>query len=291
MVESDTADSSAEFRRLRPDHELWVAMRTAHAQLVDATGVLDELIARAPAGGGSSDENRVMAMAAGQQRAAFQEYIEARLAFAEFLLSKDSANGPPPPAPWIVRTASRYAVAALTIALLCPALFGVAYLLQARRQFRDLEAARDTMNAIVSQGRSQAPAPKVEAVKPPSPEVRPAQRAAPAATMKRKKTNASNSYEFTLGPSSRWARVGPVQVLVPKVDLERNRFDLYVRHGDLQYEKRQVRLREAVWIDFGGTSSPVRVFADRIGKYEVHGSLISTPRPHGVALTRQQPGD
>ncbi|HEY1494286.1 MAG TPA: hypothetical protein VGF49_07065 [Candidatus Solibacter sp.] len=267
-------------------------MRTAHAQLVDATGVLDELIARAPEGGNSSDENRVMAMAAGQQRAAFQEYIEARLAFAEFLLSKDSAGGPPPPAPWIVRTASRYSVAALTIALLCPALFGVAYLLQARRQFRDLEAARDTMNAIVSQVRSQTPAPKVEAEKPPAPAPRPPQRTAPApAATQRRKTNAPSSYEFTLGPASRWARVGPVQVLVPKVDRERNRFDLYVRHGDLQYEKRQVRLREAVWIDFGGASSPVRVFADRIGKYEVHGSLISAPRPHGVALTRQQPGD
>jgi hypothetical protein len=293
MFESDTSDAStsAEFRRLRPDHELWVAMRTAHAQLVDATGVLDELIARAPEGGTSSDENRVMTMAAGQQRAAFQEYIEARLAFAEFLLSKDSASGPPPPAPWIVRTASRYAVAALTIALLCPALFGVAYLLQARRQFRDLEAARDTMNAIVSQVRSQAPAQKVEAEKPPAPVTRPPQRAAPPAAMQRKKANAPSSYEFTLGPASRWARVGPVQVLVPKVDRERNRFDLYVRRGDLQYEKKQVRLREAVWIDFGGTSSRVRVFADRIGKYEVHGSLISAPRPHGVALTHQQPGD
>jgi hypothetical protein len=257
---------------------------------MDATDVLDQLIARAPEGDSSSDESRVMAMAAGQQRVAFQEYIEARLAFAEFLLSKDSASGPPPPAPWIVRTASRYAVAALTIALLCPALFGVAYLLQARRQFRDLEAARDTMNAIVSQVRSQPPAPKVEAEKPPAPAPRPPQPTAPAAAQRRK-TNGASSYEFTLGPASRWARVGPVQVLVPKVDRERNRFDLYVRHGDLQYEKKQVRLREAVWIDFGGTSSPVRVFADRIGKYEVHGSLISTPRPHGVALTRQQPGD
>src|SRR5260370_1856063 len=124
MFESDTSDAStsAEFRRLRPDHELWVAMRTAHAQLVDATGVLDELIARAPEGGTSSDENRVMAMAAGQQRAAFQEYIEARLAFAEFLLSRDSASGPPPPAPWIVRTPPPSTLPPLPIPLFYPPL-------------------------------------------------------------------------------------------------------------------------------------------------------------------------
>lgn len=291
MLGSDTADASAEFRRLRPDHELWLAMRTAHSQLVDATGALDELIARAPEGGTSSDENRAMVIAAGQQRAAFQEYIEARLSFAEFLLSRDSHGGPPAPAPWLVRTASRYAVTALTIALLCPALFGVAYLLQARRQFRDLEAARDTMNAIVSQVRSQAAAPKVEVAKPPALQLPPVQRTTPAATQRRK-PSAPSSYEFTLGPASRWARVGPVQVLVPKVDRERNRFDLSVRRGDLQYEKKQVKLHEPVWIDFGGGSAPVRVMADRIVRYEVHGSLSSAARPRsGAAFTRQQPGD
>uniref|UniRef100_Q01XX0 Uncharacterized protein n=1 Tax=Solibacter usitatus (strain Ellin6076) TaxID=234267 RepID=Q01XX0_SOLUE len=291
MLETDTADASAEFRRLRPDHELWLAMRTAHSQLVEATGVVDELIARAPDGGTPSEENRVMAVAVGQQCAAFQDYVEARLSFAEFLLSRNSPAEPSPPPSWLARTASRYAVAALTIALLCPALFGVAYLLQARKQFRDLEAARDTMNTIVSQVRSQAAAPKAELVKPPAAQLPTPPRTAPAATQ-RKKPGAPSSYEFTLGPASRWARVGPVQVLVPKVDRERNRFDLFVRRGDLQYEKKQVRLHEAVWIDFGGGSAPVRVMADRILRYEVHGSLSSAPRPRGgVALTRQQPGD
>jgi hypothetical protein len=129
---------------------------------------------------------------------------------------------------------------------------------------------------------------------PAAPVVRPEKHAnaTKAATPQRRPLEARSHYEFTLGPTSRWARVGPVQMSVAKLDRERNRFDLSVKHGDFRYDRKQVKLREAVWIDLGGGLPPVRVQADRIGRYEVHGSVMTAVRAgNGLTTSRQQHGD
>ncbi len=52
--------------------------------------------------------------------------------------------------------------------------------------------------------------------------------------------------------------------------------------GDLRLDRRRVKRYEAVWINLGGSATPVRFVADRIGRNDVHGYL-TTPDPKSPA--------
>src|SRR5260370_13722931 len=181
MSETDASTGSGQ---PRPEHQFWLAMQAAHAQWVNATEALDYLIAATPSDVPSPDERLRIARAAEEQRIRFEEYIEARLAFSEFQSAQfqsaqiqsaqlqsardggagtESADGEDSEqgfheialGPWTLRTTSKFALAALAIALLCPAVFGLTYVMHERKQVRDLEAAREAMSAMLTQAPSQ----------------------------------------------------------------------------------------------------------------------------------------
>lgn len=294
-------EASQEVEQTRPDHELWLAMQAAHADWMDATRALDELTADALGHVPYSDESYRVAKAAQEQQLTFQAYIEARLSFSEFLLSRNSRTDPAhdrePAESWGDRTSSKLAVAALAVALVCPVAYGLAYRIQTRNHARDLDAARDAMTAVVSQARSQAPAInpapapaplQVAAAQPavPLPSAAPPPRHAkpvntsrqPAALDQFGQRVSHDSYQFTLASSARFARIGPIRLSVHNLDQKHKEYDLSVILGSSRFERKHVKLHEAVWINLGGSATRVRLLADRLGRNEIHGSL-SSPEP------------
>jgi len=328
MSENDASTGSGQHR---PEHQFWLAMQAAHAQWVNATEALDYLIAATPSDVPSPDERLRIARAAEEQRISFEEYIEARLAFSEFQSAQfqsaqiqsaqlqsardggagtESADGEDSEqgfheialGPWTLRTTSKFALAALAIALLCPAVFGLTYVMHERKQVRDLEAAREAMSAMLTQARSQAQVAAQQASPIPVVLERPASAPAPKtpvqtpaggghwrrvgtprpqqkkALVQARQRTPRKSVEFTLAPSARYSRIGPVRVSLHNLDHQHDCFDLSVMLGDFKLDRKHVKRYEAVWINLGGSATPVRFVADRIGRNDVHGYL-STPEP------------
>ena len=291
-LESDAATGDHQPRR---DHELWLAMQAAHDQWMESTETLDDLVAMGSSDIASPDVSLRIAKAAEEERSGFEAYIEARLAFSEFLLTRDTTSAIPKPGTVSKRTL-------LAVALVFPAIFGLPYAMHERTQVRDLDAARAAIVALSSQPRSQpaevrvdatphASTPVVQAVvrtppetghwrrvgtPPPQPQKRAVRQTAP-----RKNT------EFRLTPSARSAHLGPIRISLQNLDPKREWFDLSVMLGDFRLERKHVRRFEAVWINLGGNNAPIRLIADRIGRNEVHGYL-GTPAPKPPTSTSQR---
>jgi hypothetical protein len=327
MPEGDASTGSGQHR---PEHQFWLTMQAAHAHWADATEALDYLIAAASRDNPSPEEHLRIARAAEEQRVRFEEYIEARLAFSEFQSAQfqavqlqsardraavaeavdgdDSQRGFQEIAlgPWTLRATSRFALAALGIALLCQAVFGLTYVMHERKHVRDLDAARNEMSALLTQARGQNQVAVQQASSVPVAPERPASAPAPKAPVKTpaagghwrrvgtprppqkkalvpaSKGTQHKSLEFTLTPSSRYSRIGPVQVSLHNLDHQHDCFDLSVMLGDFRLDRKHVRRYEPVWINLGGSATPVRFVADRIGRNDVHGYLI-TPDPKSPA--------
>ena len=90
MFESDPSTGLDQHRR---ENELWLAMQAAHDQWMNATEALHDLTTDAPGDFTSTDETLRNAKAVEEQRSAFEEYIEARLAFSEFVYDRNSRTG------------------------------------------------------------------------------------------------------------------------------------------------------------------------------------------------------
>ena len=329
------ADASKGSGQHRPEHQFWLTMQAAHAQWADATEALDYLIAAASRDNPSPDERLRVARAAEEQRARFEEYIEARLAFSEFQSAQfqavqlqsardraamaEAADGEDAQrdfheiavGPWTLRTTSKLAMAALAIALLCPAVFGLTYLMHERTHVRDLDAARDAMSAMLTQTRTQAQVAVQPASSVPVAPERPASAAAPKkpvqksasaghwrrvgtprppqkkAVVPARQPAPRKSVEFTLSPSLRFSRVGPLRMSLHNLDRQHDCFDLSVMLGDFRLDRKHVRRYEAVWINLGDSATPVRFLADRIGRNDVHGYLITPDSKSPAAPARR----
>jgi hypothetical protein len=165
-----------------------------------------------------------------------------------------------------------------------------------RKQVRDLDAARAAITALRNESRTPPPERKPDAAAPPitPPQITPAVARAvqtPAATGHWRRVGTPTpqkrgvhqsaprkNVEFRLTPSTRYAHLGPIRVLLQNVDQKRDCFDLSVMLGDFRLDRKHVRRYEPVWINLGGNSAPIRLIADRIGRNEVHGYL-GTPAP------------
>jgi hypothetical protein len=270
-------------------------MRAAHDQWAEAAEALEHLTAMASSDAASPDVSLRVAQAAEEERSAFEAYIEARLAFSEFLLTRESKSGNPEP-----KTISKRTL--LAAAMVFPLIFGLPYAMHERKQVRDLDAARAAIVALGNQPRGQTAEPRVEAppvqvtpavattvqtpantghwrrvgTPPPQQQKRAARQAAPR-----------KNIEFRLTSSSRYAYLGPIRVSLQNVDQRHDWFDLSVMLGDFKLERKHVRRFEAIWINLGGNSAPIRLIADRIGRNEVHGYL-GTPAPKPPSSTSQR---
>ena len=157
-------------------HELWLAMRDAYHQYQSASAALDALASRGPGEIRFRDADLPIERAAEQQRATFENYIEARLQFSEFLLSREeSANvgisdaqgkwlmpgQPEATSFWKGLAASRPALMAVAAALLLPTAFSLTYLVHEQRQVRDLDLVRVAMQEMLNRTSNQTQSPAV----------------------------------------------------------------------------------------------------------------------------------
>ena len=161
--ENDGLPLSFQHRRVR-ERELWLAMQEAHKRWTHATEVLNSLTFSVAGEEASPEESVRIAKAAEEQRLGFEEYIEARLEFSEFLLAREpeAGTGPEPGEEsrrrplafaqnwWSSASTWKRGLVALAIALLCPAVFGLTFMHE-RKHVRELEAARDAMGAMMVQ--------------------------------------------------------------------------------------------------------------------------------------------
>ena len=90
--ENDGLPLSFQHRRVR-ERELWLAMQEAHKRWTHATEVLNSITFSVAGEEVSPEESVRIAKAAEEQRLGFEEYIEARLEFSEFLLAREPEAG------------------------------------------------------------------------------------------------------------------------------------------------------------------------------------------------------
>ena len=313
--ENDGLPLSYQQRRVR-ERELWMAMQEAHKRWMHATDVLNSLVLSSAGATVSPEESVRIAKSAEEQRLGFEEYIEARLEYSEFLLAREPEAGTGPDAGedarrpplefpqnwWTSATTSKRGLLAVAVALLCPAVFGLTFMHE-RKHVQELETAREAMNAMMVQVRSvpvqaQAPERKPDAASAPLPVALQPDGTGPVVKLYqppvpvpvRAPARAAvppRSVEFLLASSTRYRAVGPIRVSLHNVDYRRDCFDLSVKLGDFQMDRKRVKRYEPVWINLGGNSAPVRLIADRIGKNGVHGYL-TRPQPKGAASSTQR---
>jgi hypothetical protein len=156
------------------EHDLWLAMKSAHGRYRNAAALLDDMKVLPPGGVPGPERQLEIEAMAGEERAAFENYIEARLQLSEFLLAKISPKPPEAkspvkavPVPGSGFGLSRVATLAVLAAFLFPTAFGFGYFLHERKRTRELETARDTATAALNQAKAevQALGGKVEELK------------------------------------------------------------------------------------------------------------------------------
>ena len=157
----------------RGAHELWLVMQAAYHEYKNASATLEALASSVPREIRSCDPDLQLEVAAEQQRVTFENYIEARLQFSEFLLSGENGElasvgisndserwtGPGQPDStgfWNGFTTSRAVVAA---ALLLPTAFSLTYLVNEQRHVRDLDLARRAMTEMLNRDSKQSQSP------------------------------------------------------------------------------------------------------------------------------------
>jgi hypothetical protein len=283
-------------------------MQEAHKRWTYATEVLNSLMFSVAGEEASPEESVRIAKAAEEQRLGFEQYIEARLEFSEFLLAREpeAGTGPEPGEEsrrrplafaqnwWSSASTWKRGLVALAIALLCPAVFGLTFMHE-RKHVRELEAARDALGAMMVQVRSsQAFERKPDAPISPLPVALQQDGAGPVAKLYQPPAPAPvrrapvryRTVEFLLASSPRYSAVGPVRVSMRNVDSKHDCFDISVKMGDFRLDKKRVNRYEPVWINLGDSTAPIRLIADRIGKNGVHGYLS---RPQVVSARSKSP--
>jgi hypothetical protein len=139
------------------DHNRWLTMRAAYNQYKGASATLGALTAASLVGSSSPIPNPAVETAAAEQRAAFEGYIEARLALAE------SMAFPARTRPATEGNAlnhhnsriSRIVLLAAAAAWLLPAALSLENWVGQRKQMRDLEAVRDEARVMLAQTRNE----------------------------------------------------------------------------------------------------------------------------------------
>jgi hypothetical protein len=158
------------------DHERWLRLRAAYNQYKGASATLGALTAASSVEGSSPARNLAIEAAAAEQRAAFENYIEARLALAEsmafpaqgWLSSESNPADDQKGDSGRHSRISRMLLLAAAAAWLLPAALGLENWVGQRRQARDLEAARDEASAMLTQTRDEVAAfARAEALKAP----------------------------------------------------------------------------------------------------------------------------
>jgi hypothetical protein len=281
-------DDSNEIVRSGEGRNQWLAMQSAYAEYrrtSEALAASDQAVDDLPA-------RRTLEA---QQRDAFEQYLEARLAFLEFRFDESNRQRE---SPVDVPTRHRSAIAsrfgnhglltlALVIGLVCAAAFSI---FRAQRRVRDLEASRDALRAELSaaradiqrvanqmEGQKPAPASAVSEAQPAPSSQRVQPHDAPAMRPVAKLRSAStvrHRYLFSLARSHKFQRVGPIEVSLRSVDPKQNQISLSILSESARLDLQHIRLNQPVRIGGGDHGQRMELVIDHIDGGAVSGHLI-----------------
>ncbi|HJY87412.1 MAG TPA: hypothetical protein VKE24_11305, partial [Candidatus Acidoferrales bacterium] len=86
-----------------------------------------------------------------------------------------------------------------------------------------------------------------------------------------------NFYEFALGKSKEFQRVGPISLALRKADTKHQSYDMMLLVDDFRLNKRKVNLYEPMWIHRSDYPQPLQLVVNRIEKDRVLG-YVSEPK-------------
>ena len=153
-------DDSHEPERREDEHHRWLAMQSAYAEYRRASEALE--CAPQFADDSPTSERLLLSMLEGEQRAAFERYLEARMEFLEFRFDRTNWPGtgvaPPPDredssaGSWLAFANCMPVLQILAVILLCATAFS---LIREQKHMRALEASRNELGATLSQTRDE----------------------------------------------------------------------------------------------------------------------------------------
>ena len=82
-----------------------------------------------------------------------------------------------------------------------------------------------------------------------------------------------NVYEFHLGKSKEFERVGPLSISLRGANAKRRTYDLAMIVEDNPLSKKHVNLYEPIWIRVGDRLQPVELVVNHVGKNDISGYL------------------
>ena len=301
-------------------HKRWLAMQSAHEEYQRSSEALEYL---APLSRDSTTDERLLrGVLQDRQRAAFERYLDARMEFLEFrfdegerrrryglALVRKRVPAAVWTASWLKFGNGRPVVPVLAAAMLVCA--AALYYVHQQNRVRELEAARNELWAALKQARDEAQAPShsrtqtVEFAPPqptrrapptvvPKPRRVPHKQASvkidPISTVQTQSIGARTYYSFSLEPSSQFQRVGPIQISLRSVDVQRNYVSLSIMSGPVKVEVQRLRLSQPLWIGDAHRQQPLELVADRIGGRRLYGRVIETRDKPDLRASRLKNG-
>jgi hypothetical protein len=294
-------ETSLDQERRNPGSERWLAMRTAYMEYLRASEALESAAQTAEE---ESADYTALPSLVGQQRVAFERYLEARMEFLEFRFDEIHAPGPghPTPAPPVpaaesTRFPSLAANLPLVMQMVTVVILGLTifFLLQERQKILRLETARDELQANLRETRDglRLLTSRIDAALP-------AERsstapvgsfAQPGSAAPPKEVNAPKlltkggwrpvtkpsvpAYRrFTLERSRQFKRIGPIEVSLRSVDPQGNTVSLAIlsESGSLHFD--HLKPNQPVRIHTSSHRKGLELVIDRIGRDGLYGHLI-----------------
>ncbi len=139
-------------------HELWLTMQAAYSDYKRASSVLEAMASSRSGDVSASDEAVSVELATDKQRAAFENYIESRLRFSEFLHAEGRETGPVADVSAASHWRPPFPAFGLALAAMVAVLFGATalsatYLARVYGNVRDLYVSRNELTAALGQTR------------------------------------------------------------------------------------------------------------------------------------------
>jgi hypothetical protein len=246
-----------------------------------------------------------LAMLEGQQRIAFEHYVEARIEFLEFRVEENNRPGPrlvvPIPAAgdalmhrWLA-VGWRPVLEVAAVLLLCVAvLSGV----RQQRRLSEMEGTRDRLWTALNQtrdrlqvlgqrpetwdsqhsaireiqeqpGASRAATPAV----PLQPKPQALERAPVAATQVHSVAGRTY-YKFSLAVSREFERIGPIEVLLRSIDTRGNYVNLAIVSDASKVVERRLQLNQPMRLPLGYRQQALELVVNRIVGDRIDGGLV-----------------
>lgn len=280
------ADAPKNPDRRSIEHELWLAMKAAYNKHRTSSMALDAIISEASGDIPSSIQPDQFVRATTQQRRAFENYIDARIALSQAMAGRSHAED-------IRAPLSPLRMSAAAVVLVCATSFTTAFALNywpgENKRVRDLIASREEMGAKLNQTRDtmQALARKLDALyatRQVAVQADTGTSAAPAAApeevrrskpvqMPPGKPEARSYYKFILAPSTRFKRVGQVSLAVPIVDAKHRTFDVQILVNGYTLKRKHVGLFQPVRVNLHDPQRSIELVMVGIDRARVHGYI------------------